>query len=34
VRAHLLGDPLLMPVLVLAAGRVEPENDQISIELS
>jgi len=34
VRAHLLGYPQLTPVLVLAAGGVESEHDQISIELS
>src|SRR4051812_3615679 len=34
VRADLLGYPMLAPVLVLAAGSVEPEDHQIGIELS
>ncbi len=34
VRAHLLGYPVLTPVLVLATRNVEPEHDQISIESS
>ena len=33
VRADLLGHPVLTPVLMLAAGSVEPEHDQISVEL-
>jgi hypothetical protein len=34
MRPHLLGYPVFTPVLVLAAGSVEPEHDEISIELS
>ncbi len=34
MRAHALGDSMFVPILLGAAGNMEPENDQISVEVS